>query len=204
MDQSQAQAFDKTVLILSGISGVGKSQLAAAYVKQQLSKKPRREIFWLRGRDKKSFENSIIEIYLDPAQPQVSNVTQLTEDTDRQSKELVNSFLQDLNRRGHTGWLMVLDDVTLWAEDEASTNDDDINLNCYLNTIQRGSLLVTTNRQNWPSSHENVLQVQGLDDTASVSLLKSKLHGYFTRDAGMNSSAGDLYFFAYINQICGN
>jgi hypothetical protein len=73
--------------------------------------------------------------------------------------------------------------MTLWSQDGDST-EESADLSCYLNRIQHGSLLITTNRQNWLASHENVLQVEGLDGKSAMSLLKSKLHNHSTRDAG--------------------
>jgi hypothetical protein len=186
LDRGHQKPFEKSVLIISGLSGAGKSQLASAYVKSQLAEDSGREIFWINGRNRKTFETNIVQFCRDKNQSQVSTQTQVTEDTDRESAKIIESFLQELNRPGNTGWLMVVDDMTLWSHDGDST-EESADLGCYLNRIRHGSLLITTNRQNWLTSHENVLRVEGLDDKSAMSLLKSKLHNHSTRDTGLFS-----------------
>jgi tetratricopeptide (TPR) repeat protein len=186
LDRVNERTFEKSVLILSGLSGTGKSQLAAAYVKSQLNQDPRREIFWINGRDKKIFETSIVQFHRDNQKPQISTQTQVAEDTDKQTSEAVESFLEGLNQPGNTGWLMVLDDVTAWNEGGAFSTDS-VDLSNYLDRISQGSILMTTNRQNWLIGHGNVLRVGGLDEAAAMGLLKSKLHGHYTLDEGMFS-----------------
>ena len=186
LDRGHQKPFEKSVLIIWGLSGAGKSQLASAYVKSQLAEDPGREIFWINGQNRKTFETNIVQFYHDKNQSQVPTQTQVTEDTDREPAKIIESFLQELNRPGNTGWLMVVDDVTLWSHDGDSTKES-ADLGCYLNRIQHGSLLITTNRQNWLTSHENILQVEGLDDKSAMSLLKSKLHHHSTRDTGLFS-----------------
>jgi hypothetical protein len=186
LDRGHQKPFEKSLLIISGLSGAGKSQLASAYVKSQLAEDLGRQIFWINGRDRKTFETSIVQFYRDKNHLQVSTQTQVAEDTDRESADIIESFLQELNRPGNTAWLMVVDDVTLWSQDGDST-EESADLGCYLNRIQHGSLLITTNRRNWLTSHENVLQVEGLDDQSAMSLLKSKFDNHSTRDAGLFS-----------------
>ena len=186
LDRVNERTFEKSVLILSGLSGTGKSQLAAAYVKNQLNHDPRREIFWINGRDRKTFETSIVQFRRDNQKSQISTQTQVAEDTDKQTSEAVDSFLEELNQPGNTGWLMVLDDVTAWNEGGVFSTDS-VDLSNYVDRISQGSILMTTNRQNWSIGHGNVLRVGGLDEAAAMGLLKSKLHGHYVRDEGMFS-----------------
>ena len=92
LDRGHQKPFEKSVLIIWGLSGAGKSQLASAYVKSQLAEDSGREIFWINGRDRKTFETSIVQFYRDKNQSQVSTQTQVTKDTDRESTKTIESF----------------------------------------------------------------------------------------------------------------
>ncbi|KAK5463020.1 hypothetical protein LTS15_002732 [Exophiala xenobiotica] len=168
LDRGRQTLFEKSVLVLSGLSGAGKSQLALAYVKKQLAEDPKREIFWINGRDKRTFEASIVDIVGDKRKSQISAETQVTEDTDKVITEIVESFIEQLNLPGNTGWLMVVDDVTIWNPD-AGLSENSAELNCYLDRIHHGSLLITTNRQSWLTSHEHVLSLACLDNLYDLS-----------------------------------
>ncbi|EXJ79228.1 hypothetical protein A1O3_08729 [Capronia epimyces CBS 606.96] len=185
MDRERQRRFEKTVLILAGLSDAGKSQLAAAYVREQLSQDSGRGIYWINGRDRRAFEASVVQFEADRANSQLSTETMVIEDTDKRSASVVQSWIQNLNQTENTGWLMVVDDATLWNP-EGGSADDPSNLGCYLDKINHGSLLVTTNRQNWLTSHENVLHLGGLDEASATSLLKSKLHTHYSRDADLH------------------
>lgn len=184
LDRGRQSLFEKSVLVLSGLSGAGKSQLALAYIKKQLAEDPEREIFWISGRDKRTFEASIVDIIGDKRKSQISAETQVTEDTDKVITEIVESFLEHLNLPENTGWLMVVDDVTMWNPD-VGLSENSAELNCYLDRIHHGSLLITTNRQSWLTSHEHVLSLDCLDCTSAIKLLKSRLRNHYTREQGM-------------------
>ncbi|OAL20937.1 hypothetical protein AYO22_08357 [Fonsecaea multimorphosa] len=181
LDRGRQSLFEKSVLVLSGLSGAGKSQLALAYIKKQLAEDPEREIFWINGRDKRTFEASVVDIHGDKRKSQISAETQVTEDTDKVVTEIVESFIEHLNLPENTGWLMVVDDVTMWNPD-AGLSENAAELNCYLDRIHHGSLLVTTNRQSWLTSHEHVLSLDCLDSTSAITLLKSRLRNHYTRE----------------------
>ncbi|OQU98130.1 hypothetical protein CLAIMM_03955 [Cladophialophora immunda] len=180
LDPGNQKPFEKSVLVLSGLSGAGKSQLAAAYVKNQLSLNSARDIIWVNGRDRHAFKTDVAQLYQPEQIIRISTDTQLAEDTDKQASELVDSFLEELNRPGNTGWLMVVDDVTLWSSRHVSSQDS-LDINIYLDRIHQGSILVTTNRQNWLVDHEIVLQIGGLEARAATELLTSKLRGHFVK-----------------------
>ena len=184
LDRGQQSLSQKSVLVISGSSGVGKSHLALAYTKKQLAEDPEREIFWINGRDKRTFETSLVDIIGDKRKSQISAETQITEDTDKVVQEVVESFIERLNQPGNTGWLMVVDDVTMWNPDSGHS-DHPAELNYYLDRFHHGSILITTNRKSWLMSHENMLSLNGLESTAAINLLKSRLRNHYTREEGM-------------------
>jgi hypothetical protein len=183
LDLGNQKPFEKSVLFISGLSGAGKSQLAAAYVKQQLTTGAGRDIMWVNGRTRNAFKTSIAQFCQPQQSVPISTETQLAEDIDEQASEIVDSFLEGLNRPGNTGWLMVVDDVTPWSSRKISTQDP-LDINIYLDRLRQGFILLTTNHQHWLVNQENVLQIGGLEERAALDLLTSKLSGHFVRDEG--------------------
>ncbi|KAK4691627.1 hypothetical protein P7C71_g5408, partial [Lecanoromycetidae sp. Uapishka_2] len=88
-------------VILSGIRGVGKPQIAIEYCYRYRSKHPQAHVFWVHGSSRARFEESYQQIATNLALPGLNDPNQQTLD-----------FVQDwLNSNADVGWLMVLDNL---------------------------------------------------------------------------------------------
>lgn len=169
--------IQKSVVCLWGLTGIGKSQLAAVFVNRQLSNHPEREIFWTNGENQESFERSVINMlksgYLDnfPASDSITLPAMAGESR----RALVNSFFDELNRLADRRWLLVIDGVNGTAP-SAAQNSDFFNVHSYIRRLNRGYILLTSRNRDVVEKYHLVREVKGLNDEDAVSLLQSQIH----------------------------
>ncbi|KAL3422240.1 kinesin light chain [Phlyctema vagabunda] len=168
---------------ISGMGGVGKSQIAIEYAYRTQGKQPRQHFFWVYSATAGRFEESYKEI------AQKLNIPGC-EDPQNDVKSLVRHWLDDKN---HGDWLMVLDNADdrsiFFPEYNVSNqNRDDVTeeklkdfLFEYLpsSATNHGKILITTRDNSLGSdltNHETPVAVQPFNSQDAETLLRSKIN----------------------------
>lgn len=168
--------IQKSVVSFWGLTGVGKSQLAARFVSQQRSTHPKREIFGINGENPESFELSVTTMLksLDNSVA-ASESEHLIEPSDEKRRRLVNLFFAELNGLQDARWLLVIDGVNgtfrSAAQDSVSFDIHDC-----VGRLNRGYVLLTSRRRDIAEKYHPSRELKGLKVKDAVSLLQLRIH----------------------------
>lgn len=167
----------KSVVCLWGLTGVGKSQLAARFVHQELASHSEREIFWISGEDQDSFEQSVIDMLKskqESSSTPTSHSTLLPIIPNGERRALVNLFFTELNRLNDGRWLLIIDganQISSPTPQDAGSFD----IHNHIRGLTRGSVLLTSRRRDVVERYHPILEMKGLKDEDAMSLLTSKI-----------------------------
>lgn len=164
--------IQKSVVCLWGLTGIGKSQLAARFVSQQRSTYPKREIFWITAESRESFEQSAIHM-LKSADNVATPGTKLGELSSAERERLVNLFVAELNRLEDARWLLVIDGVNE-ASYLAESDSGSFDIHSFVGRLTRGYVLLTSQRRDIVEKYHPSREVKGLKVEDAVSLLRLK------------------------------
>jgi hypothetical protein len=120
----ESEAHDQRVLILGGLGGIGKTQLAIAYARRHAIVYD--SVFWLNAKTKSTLQTSFRLIALRLA---IHGIQQLDED------QIIVHILNWLSQEGNCRWLLIFD------------NHDDLqqyHIKQYYPYASQGSIIVTT------------------------------------------------------------
>ncbi|KAL2817108.1 hypothetical protein BJX63DRAFT_419685 [Aspergillus granulosus] len=169
--------IQKTVVCLWGLTGIGKSQLAAKFVNQQLASHPGREIFWINGESQESFERSVLGMLKTKQDSGLCTSYQTGPPgmSEEERRTFVNLFFAEVGRLCDGRWLLVIDGVNEWK----SSNAEDAlsyNIHSIINGLNRGFILLTSQRRDVVERYHLVREVKGLKDEDAITLLNSQIH----------------------------
>lgn len=192
--QDQAP-IQKSVVCLWGLTGAGKSQLAARFVSQQRLTHPKREIFWINGENRESFERSITSMLKSWDNSAASESAHLIELSDEKRMRLVNLFFAELNCLEDARWLLVIDGVNETPPRSASKDPASFDIHGYVGRLNRGYVLLTSRRRDVVERYYPSRELKGLKIQDAVSLLHLKIHpqlmeGIFSHTTLMWSRGG--------------
>ncbi|PLB54793.1 tetratricopeptide repeat domain protein, partial [Aspergillus steynii IBT 23096] len=166
--------LQRCVAGLWGLTGVGKSQLAARFVSQQRSKHPEREIFWISGESQEAFEHSVISMLKVGVHGYASDHANFIELSQEQRTALVNSFFAELNRMDDARWLLVIDGLNAnpWRN---SSHTASVDIHIFVGRLKRGYVLLTSRRRDLVERYHPNREVKGLSDEDAVALLRTQV-----------------------------
>jgi hypothetical protein len=167
--------IQKSVVCLWGLTGIGKSQLAAKFVSQQRASYPMREIFWISGESQESFEQSVLNMLKSGDSIAASETAKLAESSIEERRRLVNIFFAELNSLDDARWLLVIDGVN--GTSRSSEKDSDFcDIHRFVDGLNRGYVLLTSRRRDIIEMYHPSREVQGLKVEDAVSLFRLKVH----------------------------
>ena len=142
----QTRDLHRKVLILHGLGGIGKTQLAVAFARKY--QKTYSSIFWLNGGSKDQVRQSLAEIARRLPEGQISEFSRTftkssSEDLDIIINEVQNWFSQPANNR----WLLIFDNVDRDHSPELPSKVRDLHafdVEDYFPGGDHGSILVTS------------------------------------------------------------
>lgn len=169
--------IQRSVVCLWGLTGVGKSQLAARFVSQQRLTHPKREIFWINGESPESFERSVTSMLksLDNSVA-ASESAHLTEPSDEKRSRLVNLFFAELNGLEDARWLLVIDGVNGTTPRSAAKDSVSSDVHSCFGRLDRGYVLLTSRRRDIVEKYHPSRELKGLKVEDAVSLLQLRIH----------------------------
>jgi tetratricopeptide (TPR) repeat protein len=113
---------NNVIVSISGLGGIGKTQLALEYAHRCCNSEKYRAVLWVNAANKATLETSYLSL---------ANLLQLPEKSEREVDRIVQAVMGWL--RGHPNWLLILDNV-----------DDFEIIRSFLPTRPRGHILLTT------------------------------------------------------------
>lgn len=169
----ERQPLQKAIVGLWGLTGIGKSQVAAKFVKEQREMYPEREMFWINGESRESLEKSIVEM-LKSGDRSINDSEGFRKDARASRHDLIKLFFAELNRLADCRWLLVIDGVNEEAY-PATKEQPPFDIRDYINGLLRGYVLITSRRRDVVERYHPVEEVRGLSPQDAVSLIKSRL-----------------------------
>ncbi|EPS38213.1 hypothetical protein H072_7964 [Dactylellina haptotyla CBS 200.50] len=177
------QPLQKSVVCFWGLSGVGKTQLAATFVCQQRSNYPEREIFWISCESQEAFEQSVIDM-LKVGSSQIPTDTVHSLETSREQRmRLINLFFVELGRLEDSRWLLVIDGAN--ALPSVNKANSTLNIHSFLGRLKRGYVLLISRRRDVVEKYHPNHEIKGLKDEDATSLLQSQINKQLIDEGGM-------------------
>jgi len=139
----------QTVLVLRGMGGMGKSQIAREYACKH--KTEYTAIFWVNARSKNTLKDGVAGIARRLGLTDILNKDGSTNEDDENMDRAVSAALKWFNGDGNTRWLLILDNVDSQVQfdsdndgEERSTNAESFDALPFVPSSSQGTLLVTS------------------------------------------------------------
>ena len=160
------------IVVLHGMGGIGKTQLASTYLNQIGSNYSAR--FFVSGSSRSSFIDDFLRIAEDASLPQVSG---------KDVHARIKDIWRWLNLPHNNRWLIVLDSV-----DDPGNGPTAFDINDFVRNAKQGSLIVTTRLRSLALHAKHLLlEVKPFDDESSMAILEN--------NAGRPLSHGKSFLF---------
>lgn len=156
----------RRTVVLHGLGGIGKTQLAIAYAKRY--KDSYSAIFWLNIKDEDSLKQSFAKIakQISREHPSANRLSSL--DMKENHNEAVDAVKEWLNLPDNTRWLMIYDNY----DDPKLPNDTNpaaVDIHKYLPESYQGSVIVTTRSSKVEIGHTmNIRKLRDVSNSLKI------------------------------------
>ncbi|KAI2623399.1 hypothetical protein GGS21DRAFT_339699 [Xylaria nigripes] len=163
----------RRVVVLHGLGGIGKTQLAISYAKQFKDKYS--AVFWLNIKDedavKQSFANTAKQILREhPSAPYISDL-EPEDDVD----QIIIAVKAWLSLPNNTRWLLIYDNYDNPLLPDNNTDVAAVDIGKYLPDTDQGSVVITTRSSQVKLGHTMRLRkIENIDDCVAILLATSK------------------------------
>jgi tetratricopeptide (TPR) repeat protein len=145
-DDVKPQDERQKILVLYGLGGIGKTQLAAEFSRKHQTRFS--SFFWLDGSSDENLKQSIAKCAsrISTGQVRESSTKYLT-DSNSDIDDVVEDFVRWLSKPNNRRWLLIFDNVDREynQEDPGTKNEPGAyDISHYIPTVDHGSILVTT------------------------------------------------------------
>ncbi|MCJ1271049.1 hypothetical protein MMC22_010948 [Lobaria immixta] len=165
----QGNGSQRKVVILHGLGGMGKTQLAVAYIKEQ--RDTYSAIFWLNGENEDTLKQSFAVMAERLHNEFPSSTLLKTAVEEKNADRMVAAIKQWLSRRKNTRWILIFDNVDnpkLPGIEDPQAYD----IRSYFPEVHQGFILITT--RSFRLQIGRVVSVKKLlDIQESITILKS-------------------------------
>ncbi|OAQ58796.1 kinesin light chain [Pochonia chlamydosporia 170] len=156
----------RRIIVLHGLGGIGKTQLAVTYIKRYRDEHS--AIFWFNIKDESSIQQSFTKVARQILQqhPNASRLSAL--DLQQNHNEVVEAVKAWLNLPGNTRWLIVYDNYDNPKLTNRTSNSG-IDINRFIPTAHQGSIIVTTRLSQVDIGHPiRVRKLESTDDSLKI------------------------------------
>ncbi|RYC54279.1 hypothetical protein CHU98_g11933 [Xylaria longipes] len=156
----------RRAVVLQGLGGIGKTQLAIAYAKRYRDEYS--AIFWLNIKDMASIQQSFTKVakQILRQNPDSSRLSAL--DIQHNHEEVVDAVKAWLSLPGNTRWLLIYDNFDT-PKLSNSTDDGGIDISRFLPEAYQGSVIVTTRSSQVNLGHMiRIRKLESLDDGLQI------------------------------------
>ncbi|KAI0107085.1 hypothetical protein GGR51DRAFT_517343 [Nemania sp. FL0031] len=166
MREALASDGSRRIVVLHGLGGIGKTQIAIAYAKRYRDEYS--AIFWLNIKDETSIQQSFTKVarQILLQHPEASYLRAL--DPQQDQEKVVEAVKAWLSLPGNTRWLLIYDnyDNPRLSND---INDRGINISQFIPEAYQGSIIVTTRLSQVDLGHRiQVKKLESLHDSLEI------------------------------------
>ncbi|KAI1360650.1 hypothetical protein F5Y08DRAFT_43121 [Xylaria arbuscula] len=166
MREALASDGSRRIVVLHGLGGIGKTQIAIAYAKRYRDEYS--AIFWLNIKDETSIQQSFTKVarQILLQHPDASHLRAL--DLQQDQEKVVEAVKAWLSLPGNTRWLLIYDnyDNPRLSND---INDTGINISQFIPEAYQGSIIVTTRLSQVDLGHRvQIKKLESLHDSLKI------------------------------------
>lgn len=156
----------RRVVVLHGLGGIGKTQLAVSYMQRYRDEYS--AIFWFNISDQASIEQSFIRVARQILQQHPNTNHLSTIDLHGDQEEVINTVKAWLSLPDNTRWLLVFDNYDN-AQLPNQTNDGAVDINHFLPASWQGSIIVTTRLSQVDIGHRiSIKKLENIQDSIEI------------------------------------
>jgi len=146
LPQMQPKDCRRKILVLDGLGGIGKTQLAVEFARTHQMKFT--AVFWLDGSSKDNLKQSIASCASRIPEGQIPETSRkfLSGTGGANLDTMVDNFLEWLSRTDNRSWLMIFDNVD--RDYQHNTDSSAYDVMDYIPEADHGSVLITTRLAN--------------------------------------------------------
>lgn len=137
----QGDGSHRETVLLQGLGGIGKTQLAAEYVKQQRDAHP--AIFWLNGKSEDALKQSFKNMAKRLSDHFPSSTLLRTAAESKDADQVAGAMKRWLSLKGNSQWLLVFDNVDN-PKLPGIKDPQAYNIKSYFPEAHQGFILITT------------------------------------------------------------
>lgn len=105
----QGDGSDRKTVLLQGLGGIGKTQLAVTFIKQQ--RKTFSAVFWLNGKNEDLLKQSFTDMAKRLHNKYPSSIMLRTATESKDPDQIVEAMKQWLSAEGNVRWMLIFDNV---------------------------------------------------------------------------------------------
>ena len=171
----------RSCVVLHGLGGIGKTQLAIKYARRHKEKYT--AIFWLNANDENSFKLSFRDVAQQVLRHHPSTSVLSTIDQDQDLDRVVNGVKAWLDFPQNTRWLMIYDN---FDNPKTPSNPDDsaVDIRQFLSRSDHGSIIITTRSSQVRQGTR--IHIQKLPDVKEGLEIVSNMSGRRSIEKGMS------------------
>lgn len=156
----------RAAVVLHGLGGIGKTQLAVEYVRRH--KEKHTAIFWLNANDEDSLQLSFRGIAQQVLQSHPSTRVLSSVDLEGELEQVVDAVKAWLDVQGNARWLLIYDNYdNPWIANKSDCSTVDIRQ--YLPESDQGSIIITTRSARVTQGRRlHVQKLTGLEDGLKI------------------------------------
>ena len=157
----------RNVVVLTGLGGVGKTQLAISFAKQHSMEYS--AVFWLNAKSENTLKQGFVAMMasipgLDLPQQRATTAAAYGEG------EIVEQVRQWLSKPGNSRWLLILDNYDNPLLSQTNADPEAYDLKLYFPSKHQGSIIITTRSSRWTVGKQ--IKLKNFDDIKlSLSIL---------------------------------
>ncbi|KAI5461902.1 hypothetical protein BGZ63DRAFT_386792 [Mariannaea sp. PMI_226] len=156
----------KSVVAICGLSGVGKSQLVAEFVRRRLQKDSTHRVFWIKADSDEVFTRSVLGLLKTAQGPQAAE-PDVNHGYHEQRDALMRSFFAELQVMAQGKWILIIDGIC----DESCAGQ----VRSYTDALASGLVIIVSTSKNLISGYNNKLEITGLEEADAIQLLRSEI-----------------------------
>lgn len=143
--QAQSNEYRQQVVVLHGLGGIGKTQLAAEFARKH--KAAFTSVFWLDGSSEDSLKQSIADCAGRIPEGQIPETSRKYSSSAKGDlNAVIGDFMEWLSRTENKRWLIIFDNVDRDYQQESDI--DAYNVSNYIPEVDQGLILITTRLAN--------------------------------------------------------
>jgi AAA ATPase domain len=164
-------------VVLHGLGGIGKTQLAIAYAKWR--KDNYSAVFWLNSKDEDSLKQSFVNVAkrILREHPSVSRLSNVDTSIKENLNEVVDAVKAWLSLPNNTRWLMIYDNY----DNPKSTGNKDpsaVDIRKFFPESHQGSVIITTRSSQVKIGHTiRIRKLEDVCDSVKILLNESRQEG---------------------------